>query len=233
LCSTEIVDEQRIDHARAKRERLRGIADGRADFIPLNHDGGDLAAMPTVTLMGRTFAADEKAQIDDNDDEAAFEDNQGSRLTMASLVQHAKRPRSGAGSSAAVVHDDWEAEQLRRIAKRGSGRASEAALLSQSDVAPMLALGNGPTTASTVSPAGQRVYEEVTVDQVRDSMQRALRDMRDLSGDRQLRADKLDAELVAADQQVRHLCTSCALFVSENVVFFFVRLLLWTWICIR
>jgi hypothetical protein len=48
-------------------------------------------------------------------------------------------------------------------------------------------------------------YEAVSIEGIRSSLQRALREMREMSAERQTTADKMDVELAAADKQVRIL----------------------------
>jgi hypothetical protein len=48
-------------------------------------------------------------------------------------------------------------------------------------------------------------YEAVSIEGIRSSLQRALREMKEMSAERQTTADKMDVELAAADKQVRVL----------------------------
>ncbi len=69
----------------------------------------------------------------------------------------------------------------------------------------MLALGGGgggDDASKSSSQSQQHKYEAVSIEGIRSSLQRALREMKEMSAERQTTADKMDVELAAADKQV-------------------------------
>jgi hypothetical protein len=178
-----------------------------------------------VSLLGKVFATvsgDEPSsglirEHEDDEDAEAFDDNDGRRINMGNLLNKGRRSHMPSNLSLARPSSDdaYELEQIRRSSKRGAAVLADATAEERREYGrqthagsgggalPLLAIG-ASGSGGGAGPDSGRVYETVTVDSIRQSLQRSLLEMRDMSSRRAADLAKLEMEVASsADTETR------------------------------
>ncbi len=223
-----------------------GYVDGAGAASGIGRGGDDDDDSPQivdtgahVSLLGKSFATvsgDEPSsglirEHEDDEDAEAFDDNDGRRINMANLLHKGRRSHMPSNLSLARPSSDdaYEMEQIRRSSKRGAAVLADATADERREYGrqaqsggggalPLLAIGSAGSggAGAGANADGTRVYEAVTVDTIRQSLQRSLLEMRDMSSRRAADLAKLEMEVASSAETETRLEAKMAK-VNEKV----------------